>query len=314
MRLGGREDGTVRLLLTGGTGFIGRALSARCEQVHILTRDPDRGRTRVPHAQFFGWNPYRDLPPPQAFEGVDVVVNLAGDSIGDGRWTAEKKSRLRSSRLATTRHLVNAMESLPVRPRAFVSASALGYYGDRGDELLSEAAGPGTGFLADLAREWEAEALRAAKFGVRTVVLRTSLVLGRGGEAVDRLFRVFRWGLGGRLGSGRQWMSWIHLDDLTRLYLFAAENEKLAGAVNASAPAPVRNSEFTALLAAALRRPALLPAPAFALRLVLGEFADSLLASQRMQPAAALAAGFSFHYPTLDSALAEIVGDHPAAA
>ena len=304
----------MHLLLTGGTGFVGRAIAARCDRVTILTRNPERARRQVPDARLLAWNPGRDLPPPEAFEGVDAVVNLAGDSIGTGRWTPEKKSRLRASRLTTTRHLVDAMRTLSVRPGALVSSSALGYYGDRHDELLTEEAAAGEGFLANLAQEWEAEALRASGFGVRTVTMRTALALGRDGEAVKRLFRLFRLGLGGRLGNGRQWMSWIHLDDLARLYLFAAENDSVAGPVNAGSPAPVRNREFTALLAAALHRPAILPAPAFALRWVLGEFADSLVASQRMHPAAAIRAGFAFHYPSLENALAEILGSSGASS
>ena len=304
----------MHLLLTGGTGYIGRALAQEVERVTILTRNPDRARTRIPKARCFAWDPYREPPPAAAFEGVDGVVNLIGDSIGDGRWTEEKKASLRASRLETTRRLVDALENLAERPRVLVSSSALGYYGDRGEEVLTETSGPGDGFLAELAQAWEAEAERARSFGTRVVTLRTALVLGRGGETVERLFGLFRRGLGGRLGNGQQWMSWIHIQDLVQLYLFATQNPELAGAMNGGSPEPLRNRDFTRLLADALHRPAVLPAPAFALRLVLGEFAKALLSSQRMQPAAALTAGFRFRYSSLASALTEITGEGPKSA
>ncbi len=298
----------MHILLTGGTGFVGRALAARCERVTVLTRDPVGASAVFPAARLVAWQPSREPPPAAAFEGVEAVVNLAGESIGRGRWTAERKRRLRDSRIVTTRRLVEAMSRLETPPKALVSASALGYYGDRGDEILAEDHAPGEGFLAELARDWEAAAEAARPLGVRVVRARIALVLGRGGDAVRRILGLFRLGLGGRLGGGRQWMSWIHLDDLVEILCFATREESLAGALNACAPEPVRNAEFTRLLARTLHRPALLPAPAFALRWVLGELAESLLDSVRMAPAVAERAGFRFRHPTLASALEEIVG------
>lgn len=298
----------MRVLLTGGTGLVGRAVAERFPEVTLLTRDPSRAATILPGARAFAWSPPAEAPPAAAFDGVDAVVHLAGDPIGAGRWSGAKKARLRASRVDATRQLVTAMSRLAHPPRLLVSASAMGYYGDRGDEVLTEVSAPGTGFLAELARDWEAEAEAARAFGARVVRLRIALVLARGGGALEKLVPVFRLGLGGRLGSGRQWMSWIHRDDLADLVARAVADPSLEGAVNASSPEPARNAEFTRVLARTVRRPAIFPAPAAILRLVLGEFADSLLASQRMAPAVARQAGFAFRYPTLAPALAEILG------
>jgi hypothetical protein len=296
----------MRVLLAGGTGLVGRALATRLPEVTVLTRDALRATSLLARARPVPWPEASEAPPDEAFQDVEAVVNLAGDSIGEGRWTRHKKERIRSSRVVRTHRLVAALARLGRPPRVLVSASAMGYYGDRGDDVLTEEEGPGTGFLAELARDWEAEAEGARRFGARVVRLRTALVLGREAPAITRFGGLFRWGLGGKLGSGRQWMSWIHLEDLVALILRALEDPRLDGAVNAGAPEPVTNAEFTRLLAATLRRPAILPAPAFALRLVLGEFAGSLLASVRMAPEAALRAGFRFRYPDLAPALADI--------
>lgn len=239
--------------------------------------------------------------------GLDAVINLAGEPVAQ-RWTAAVKKRIEESRAGLSRRLVEALERLPEgeRPSTLISASAVGYYGSRGDEELRESAGPGGDYLAEVCRDWEAEAGRAGDLGVRVIFLRTGIVLGRGGEAWKRLSRVFRFGLGGVLGDGRQWMPWIHITDEVAAILFLLENERVEGPVNLSAPNPLRNREFTRALAKAMRRPAILPVPGWALRLVAGEFSTALLGSSRALPAVLEEAGFEFRYATLEDALEEL--------
>jgi len=248
----------------------------------------------------------RDAP---AFDGVDAVVNLAGAGIGDKRWTDERRRELESSRVSLTERLSEHVASLTPRPAVLISASAVGYYGDRGDEVLTESSGPGTGFLASLCARWEDATGAAAAAGVRVVHLRTGVVLARTGGALRRQLPLFRAGLGGRLGTGRQYVSWVALDDAVGAIGFLLSSE-VRGAVNLTAPLPATNAEFTVALGRALRRPAKLAVPAFALRLVLGgQLVDEMvLASQRAVPAALHAAGFSFRDPTLDAALAHTLG------
>jgi hypothetical protein len=275
----------------------------------VLSRDADRARRSL--AQFnleaYSWDPLTGPPPPQAFEGVDAVFHLAGDPVASGRWTAAKKRSIRESRELGTRHLVQALRQLPSRPKVLVSASATGWYGDRGDEILAESQPPANDFLADVCVAWEREAQAATELGVRVACIRTGIVLGREGGALKKLLMPFRLGLGGPLGNGRQWMPWIHVDDLAAIYLHAAENSDVSGPLNGAAPNPVTNKQFTKALAAAVHRPAFLPAPYFALRLALGEFAKVLFDSQRAVPKATLASGFQFQYPELGVALAAIV-------
>jgi uncharacterized protein (TIGR01777 family) len=300
----------MRSLITGGTGFVGRHLLQRLDRpVAILSRTPEKARLilRDEDVHCHRWSPEAGRPPAGAFEGVEAVFHLAGDSVAEGRWTAEKKRRIRESRVAGTRHLVQAIASLPSRPRVLVSASAVGFYGDRGDEWLDESVGPGEGFLADLCCQWEAEALKAAEHGVRVVTVRIGLILGSAGGALPRILLPFRLGVGGRLGHGRQWMPWIHIQDLVTLLLHAAGTDGLTGAVNGTSPAPVTNREFTRVVGSVLRRPTLLPAPRLALRLALGEFADVILSSQRVVPKAAQASSFRFAHPDLEGALRDIL-------
>jgi uncharacterized protein (TIGR01777 family) len=287
----------MNILITGATGFVGRRL---CEMLHqaghtvrALSRDSVAAKQRVPLLkEVFPWNPLQELPPLQAFEGCDAVINLAGESIA-GRWTAPKKQLIRDSRVLGTKNLVNALAQLSSRPKVLISASAIGYYGDRGEETLTEDAAPGSDFLAQVCRDWENEALKAESLGMRVVRLRIGLVLGRGGGTLQALLPLFRVGLGGPLGSGRQWWSWIHRDDLCRLIVQILANESISGPVNATAPQPVRQKEFAQVLGRVLRRPAFLPTPAFALKIALGEFADGILASQRAPAAARAGDGLS---------------------
>jgi uncharacterized protein (TIGR01777 family) len=301
----------MNILITGATGFVGRRL---CEMLHqaghtvrALSRDSVAAKQRVPHLkEVFPWNPLQELPPLQAFEGCDAVVNLAGESIA-GRWTAPKKQLIRDSRVLGTKNLVNALSQLSSRPKVLISASAIGYYGDRGEETLTEDAAPGSDFLAQVCRDWENEALKAESLGMRVVRLRIGLVLGRGGGTLQALLPLFRVGLGGPLGSGRQWWSWIHRDDLCRLIVQILANENVSGPVNATAPQPVRQKEFAQVLGRVLRRPAFLPTPAFALKIALGEFADGILASQRALPRRAQEMGYRFQFEELEGALREIL-------
>jgi uncharacterized protein (TIGR01777 family) len=301
----------MNILITGATGFVGRRL---CEMLHqaghtvrALSRDSVAAKQRVPHLkEVFPWNPLQELPPLQAFEGCDAVVNLAGESIA-GRWTAPKKQLIRDSRVQGTKNLVNALAQLSSRPKVLISASAIGYYGDRGEETLTEDAAPGSDFLAQVCRDWENEALKAESLGMRVVRLRIGLVLGRGGGTLQALLPLFRVGLGGPLGSGRQWWSWIHRDDLCRLIVQILANENVSGPINATAPQPVRQKEFAQVLGRVLRRPAFLPTPAFALKIALGEFADGILASQRALPRRAQEMSYRFQFEELEGALREIL-------
>ena len=297
----------MRALVTGATGFIGKRLVSRIEHPVVLTRNVAAARSSFPAAKVFNWEPESGLPPTGALDGVDVVFNLAGESIAGGRWTARRKERILRSRIVGTRNLVKGIEGMSKRPRALVSASAVGYYGSRGDEVLTEDASAGTDFLAQVCVEWEAEANRATALGVRVVTPRIGVVLGTDGGALEKMLPPFKLGLGGRLGNGRHWMPWIHLDDLIEILLFAGKF-KIYGAINAVAPTPVMNSEFTRALAAALHKPAIFPVPAFALRLMFGELASVLLASQRVVPQAAVKAGIRFKHTSLGEALRQILG------
>jgi uncharacterized protein (TIGR01777 family) len=297
----------MRALVTGATGFIGRRLVTLFSRPVVLSRDPTRARRTLGEVEAYAWEPEAGPPPAAALEGVEVIFHLAGQSVA-GRWTAERKRRIRASRVVGTRHLVQAIAQRAERPRLLVSASATGYYGDRGDAILDEESSAGDGFLAEVCRDWEAEAFAACDLGLRVVTPRTGMVLGAGGGALARMLTPFRLGLGGRLGTGDQWMSWIHLDDQVGLCLHAAAHEEISGALNAVAPEPVRNRDFTRALARALGRPALIPAPAFALKLALGEVGSALLASARVVPRVAERTGYRFRYPTLDGALADLLG------
>ena len=297
----------MRVLITGATGFLGRALvhalMERGDQRVALTRDPERARVSLPAlVQAYAWDPMEGPAPVAAFDGVDAVVNLMGESVV-GRWTRRKRSAILESREATTRNLVRGMQDADVG--TLVSASAVGYYGDRGDEELTEDAPRGEGFLSDVCVQWEAAASEASS-RARVVLLRTGLVAGRGGGFLGPVGRLTRLGVGGPLGSGRQWWPWVHLDDVVGLILHALDNEAVQGPLNACAPTPVRQRDLAKALGRVLRRPALMPTPAFALRLALGGFSVELLNSRRVLPAAALASGYAFRHTDLDAALRDI--------
>jgi uncharacterized protein (TIGR01777 family) len=272
--------------------------------VNVLgrTRKVDMG-SRVAWA---AWNPAVDEPPQESINNTDVVVHLAGEPVAQ-RWNADVKRRIAESRVLGTRNLVAGIRKAKYPPKVLVSASAVGYYGDRGDELLTEASPPGSGFLPDVCVQWEREALEAVNLGVRVAMVRIGIVLGSGGGALQKMLPAFKAGVGGKLGSGRQWMPWIHLKDLVNLFLFAAATAGLSGPVNGTSPEPVRNSDFTEALARTLHRPAVMPVPAFALKLLMGEMAGVTLESQRAVPAVARDAGFKHEFTDVSSALADVL-------
>ena len=287
----------MRVLVTGGTGFIGQAvchaLRGAAHTVTIVSRDPAHAAGTA-----VGWNAVG-----QAVAAADALVNLAGEPIAAGRWGPVRKEAILQSRVNATRALVDAAGAAAQRPGVLVSASAVGYYGARDDEVLDETAGPGTGFLAEVCQAWEREASRAEALGLRVVRLRIGMVLAGDGGALARMLPPFRAFVGGRLGNGRQWMSWIHRGDLTGLVVEALANEGYRGAVNATAPQPVRNREFVAALGRVLVRPAAFPVPRVVLRVAFGEMADMLLTGQRVLPRAAERLGYRWQYPEVLGAL-----------
>lgn len=297
----------MNVTLTGATGFLGSrivaSLLAAGHKIHIIGRRPPA--SLPPGVSFSLWQPASDEPPLDALRGAAAVVHLAGEPVAQ-RWTAAVKDRIRSSRIDRTLQLATALASIPNPPPIFLSASAIGYYGSRGDEILTEASPPGHGFLADVCVEWERAAAFVETLGARTVILRIGIVLGPGGGALAKMLPPFRAGLGGRIGPGSQWMSWIHIDDIAALVSFALTNNSLHGPLNLTAPNPATNSDFTSALAKTLHRPAPFPVPALALRALFGDMSSMLLASQRVLPQTALDAGFRFSHPTLAPALASL--------
>jgi uncharacterized protein (TIGR01777 family) len=297
----------MRILVSGASGLVGSALVPALRAAgHTVNRLARPGSTAAPGDVY--WDPPVGRAENGGLEGADAIVNLAGASIAERRWTPARKQILRTSRVDSTRHLVSALSKLSRPPRVFVSASAVGYYGNRGDEVLTESSAPGRGFLAALAQEWEAEAAKAEQFGARAVMLRFGVILATGGGALPRMLLPFKLGVGGRLGSGRQWMSWVTLDDAVAIVQHALANDALRGPLNAVAPNAVTNSEFTKTLGRVLRRPTIFPAPAFALKLALGEMAEALLlASQRVEPQRLKAAKFAFGDAQLEPALQRVL-------
>jgi hypothetical protein len=298
----------MKILVTGATGFIGTHLTAyllnRNHQVIGLARSPrDKGYSH-PGYRFVAADTAQPGPWQEALADVDAVVNLAGRSIF-GRWNAAVKSEIRESRIRTTRHVVQALP--PGKPAVLISASGVGFYGHRGEEVLAEDASAGSDFLARLSKDWEGEALAAETKGARVVLARLGVVLGKGGGAMAQMIPAFKFFVGGPIGNGRQWFSWIHLQDLITGMLFSIERPGISGPVNLCAPDPARNRDLAGALGRALNRPAFMPAPAFLVRMAMGEFAEVLLGSQRAVPQKLLQHGFGFRHPDIRSAVQEVV-------
>jgi uncharacterized protein (TIGR01777 family) len=298
----------VQVLVSGATGFVGRhlveRLRARGDDIVAVTRDAAKAqRVLGEGVRAVSW---QDDELRDAVGLSQALVNLAGEMIFGRRWSAAQKQRILGSRVEATERLVAAIAPDGPKPAVLVSGSAIGYYGAHGDEELDEDTPPADDFLADVCKRWEGAALKAEEAGVRTVLVRTGIVLGRDGGALKQMALPFRLFVGGTVGSGRQWFSWIHIDDLTGIILHAIDSESLRGPVNATAPEPKTNADFSKALGRALGRPSWLPVPAFALRLLIGEGANFILTGQRVLPKRALASGYSFTYPTADEALADL--------
>jgi uncharacterized protein len=297
----------MKIVVAGGTGFIGeplvQRLLARGDDVAVLSRNP----AKVRHGRGLSWDGRTEGAWAGEVAAADVVINLAGEGIADGRWTAERKSKLVASRLDSTGAIVEALRREPSRQRTLINASAIGFYGDRGEEVLDESATRGEGFLAGLVEQWEAAARKAEPLA-RVVLLRFGIVLAPDGGALEKMMLPFRFGAGGPVGSGRQWISWIDRSDLLRMIEWAIDNQGTRGVYNATAPEPVRNREFAKALGRALRRPAFMPAPAFAMKLAFGQMAEeALLAGQHVVPTRAGREGFRFERPTLENSLSVLV-------
>ena len=297
----------MTIAITGASGFIGRrlmkALAGGNHKLRVLSRHA--GTNLPPGVQLYVWDAMKSQPPAESLEGVDAVVHLAGEPIAQ-RWSDEVKQRIRESRATGTRHLVQALSTVSQRPVVMVCGSAIGYYGSRADEILTEESSPGSGFMADVCVAWEKEADLAESLGIRLIKLRTGMVLGPNGGALAKMLPPFKAGMGGKLGHGDQWMSWVHLDDLVGIIQYALENP-VRGPVNGTSPAPVTNADFTKALGHSLSRPAVVPMPAFTLKFMFGEMSEVMLSSQRVLPKAAESAGYAFRFPKLEAALENIV-------
>ena len=300
----------ARILVSGASGPIGTALLPSLKSAGAaITRLARKGaKYLAPDEQQIPWDPRQSLSP-EAVSGFDAVIHLAGESIV-GRWTDAKKREIRDSRVNGTSTLAQALSSANQKPQVFISGSAIGYYGDRGDEVLNEQSTPGTGFLSEVCTEWEASARPAINAGIGTVLMRTGIVLSRNGGALAKMLTPFKLGVGGRVGNGRQWMSWIDVQDMVGAIHFMLQNDSLTGPVNVVAPNPIRNAEFTKTLATVLSRPAIFPVPAFAVKLGFGEMGETaLLGSQRVEPCQLMNSGYAFQFNELRASLGHLLAN-----
>jgi len=299
----------MRILISGATGFIGRKLIDELirqdyHDIAILSTRPDS--ISMNQVEVFPWNPMKGEIDVRCLDGVDVVINLAGESIASSRWSTERKERILQSRVRATKLLVDKIRGSGANPKKFISASAIGVYGNRGDELLDEKSSSGNGFLAEVCKRWELAALEQNIESMKAIIIRIGLVLDGNGGALEKMVRPFKLGLGGKLGSGNQYMSWIHLDDLVKIFIWAMQTPGVDGIYNGVAPHPVTNEEFTVKFGEAMRRPTILPVPSLALKLALGEMSSLLLEGQRVLPDRLIKSGFQFNYDQLDLCLRDI--------
>jgi len=297
----------MRVLVTGATGLIGSALCdallSRGDEVVGLTRDPDKARPKNPTVHWYAWQATAERPPTEALTGVDGVVNLIGEEINQ-RLTDQAKVRIRESRLVSTRNLLQGIQAAPSKPKVFIGQSAIGYYGDRGAKILDEESPPGDGFAADIPIDWETAERKAEGIVTRVVIFRTGLVISKRGGLLKQLLLPFKLGVGGPIAGGEQFMSWIHIDDEVGLLLWALDNDRVSGIINATAPNPVTNRELSKALGRALHRPAFMPIPKFAVSALRGgELADAVAGGARVLPRRALDLGYEFRHPELDEAL-----------
>src|SRR5262245_10665721 len=300
----------MKVLLTGATGLIGRSLCRKLTDDGHTVIGVSRSSRKPPGlgvAEIKQWDPQTGPIAPTALDGIDAAVNLAGEPIDSRRWSEQQKKLIRDSRIVTTRNLVETLCSIDRKPEVLVSSSAVGFYGDRGDEQLDETSTHGRGFMSEICREWESEAERVTERGIRVVKVRTGVVLSREGGALQKMLTPFKFGIGGPLGSGKQWFPWIHINDIVGIFHHAIVTRILSGAVNGVAPEPATNKEFTRELAKALHRPAFLPVPEAAMRVLVGEMAEVLFGSQRVLPTVALESGYRFQYPALTEALSDLL-------
>ncbi|WP_103670031.1 TIGR01777 family oxidoreductase [Pseudanabaena sp. BC1403] len=304
----------MKIVVTGATGFVGEKLVERLhalgDRIVVLARNSQKATRQFPQDTFpnvevIGYTPFELGDWAKAISGSDAVINLAGEPLAGVRWTEKRKQEIRDSRILTTKVLVEAIAKADVKPQILISGSAIGYYGTSLDKSFDEYSNAGDDFLANVCKDWEAAAEAVTSLGLRLVKLRTGIVLGMGG-AIAKMLPIFQVGGGGKIGTGKQWFSWIHRDDLVELIIYALKNDQVTGALNATAPKAVTNSDFTVAFAKAIKRPAFLPVPAAALILVFGEGATVLLDGQRVVPHKAEINKFTFQYPDIDSALAQI--------
>ena len=302
----------MRIAITGATGLIGKSLCPRLQkegkELVLFARNTRSAQSSFPGARVLEWDAVAGPPPVGSLDGVDAVVHLLGEGIADGRWSSSRKQAIRESRIEGTRNLVEGLRHSSGPPGLLVSGSAIGFYGSRGDEELDESSERGGGFLGDVCQAWEGQARAAEALGTRTVLLRTGIVLSPRGGALAKMLPPFRMFVGGALGSGKQWMSWIHIDDEVGLIRHILNSDELQGAVNATAPGPVTNSRFSKTLGRVLGRPSIFSVPGLALKLLMGEMAQELLLNgQKVLPRRALASGYSFKFPELEDALRDLL-------
>jgi uncharacterized protein len=302
----------MKYLVTGATGFVGqrvvKQLTDGGDQVVILTRNIAKGALYFGNkCQYFLWSDTSQLPPIEAFDGVDVVINLMGEGIADKRWDENQKKKIHDSRIVATSNLVEVMKGLTKKPSAFISASAVGIYGNRGNEEINESSSTADDFLARICKDWEESALKAKNLGLRTAIIRIGVVIGKDGGALKKMLPIFKLGAGGPVGSGKQFMSWIHVDDIAGMFVRAGKDSSIEGIYNGTSPYPATSKDFARELGKVLHRPAFAPAPAIALKIVFGEMSQVLLDGQKVLPTKFKEKKFSYRYPTLEMALTESI-------